>query len=299
MPRLLDIDQLHTFVKIVDAASFTAAAQQVHKTQSAVSMQMRRLEERLGRQIFVKDGRRMRLTEDGERLLSYARRMVRLNDETVAAFESGDLEGRVRFGTPDDYAERFLPEIIARFSAAHPRVDVSVLCAPTDTLFELLDKNELDLAMLTYVPGWRTVNPRIIRKEPLLWVGSKDHAVHERDPLPLALGQPSCDWRRQAVEALARVGREHRILFSSWNASAVIAAVQAGLALTVLPEAALRPELRVYGEADGFPTLHEANISTVRARGADNALIEHLEEFVAASLKTTPSPSAFMPLAAE
>jgi DNA-binding transcriptional LysR family regulator len=116
--HLLDIDQLRTFVAISDTGSFTKAADIVHKTQSAVSMQMKRLEERLGRPVFERDGRASRLSEDGERLLDYARRIVRLNSECVASFNEADLTGRVRLGLPDDYAECYLPEILARFSRA-------------------------------------------------------------------------------------------------------------------------------------------------------------------------------------
>ena len=120
MTPLIDIDQLRTFIAISETGSFTRAAEVVNKTQSAVSMQMKRLEERLERPIFVRDGRVSRLTDDGERLLDYARRIVKLNVETLAAFSDAELTGRVRLGVPDDYADRYLPEIMARFSASTP-----------------------------------------------------------------------------------------------------------------------------------------------------------------------------------
>ena len=138
MTAPLDLDQLQTFVAIADAGSFTRAADEVHRTQSAVSMQMRRLEERIGKPLFQKDGRTNRLTEEGERLLSYARRMLRLNRETLAAFDDTSLEGQVRIGTPDDYADRFLPEIMGRFARSNPRVELSVICEPTANLAELI-----------------------------------------------------------------------------------------------------------------------------------------------------------------
>ena len=110
MAHVLDADQLKTFVAIADTGSFTRAAEIVFKTQSAVSMQMKRLEERVGRPLFGRDGRHAKLTEDGERLLDYARRIVRLNLECVASFADADLKGRIRLGVPDDYADRYLPE---------------------------------------------------------------------------------------------------------------------------------------------------------------------------------------------
>src|SRR6266404_8737033 len=136
MTALLDVDQLRTFIAIVETGSFTRAAEVVHKTQSAVSMQMKRLEERLDRPIFARDGRASKLTEDGERLLDYARRIVRLNIEALAAFADSELSGRVRLGVPDDYADRYLPEIMARFSRAYPGAELTVVCEPSVDLVE-------------------------------------------------------------------------------------------------------------------------------------------------------------------
>src|SRR5437879_13365537 len=148
MPALLDVDQLRTFIAIVESGSFTKAADVVHKTQSAVSMQMKRLEERLERPIFTRDGRASKLTDDGERLLDYARRIIKLNVEALAAFSDAELSGRVRLGVPDDYADRYLPEIMARFSRVYPAVELTVMCAPSSELVEHVDRNELDLAII-------------------------------------------------------------------------------------------------------------------------------------------------------
>src|SRR6266540_1445355 len=149
MTALIDIDQLRTFIAIAETGSFTRAADVVHKTQSAVSMQMKRLEERLGRPIFARDGRASKLTEDGERLLDYARRIVKLNVEALAAFSDAELTGRVRLGVPDDYADRYLPEIMARFSRVYPGVELTVICEPSTDLVERIKGNELDLAIIT------------------------------------------------------------------------------------------------------------------------------------------------------
>ena len=139
MSALIDVDQLRTFIAIVETGSFTKAAEVVHKTQSAVSMQMKRLEERLGKPIFARDGRASKLTEDGDRLLDYARRIIKLNVEALAAFDDAELAGRVRLGLPDDYADRYLPEIMARFSRAYPSVELTVMCEPSVELVERID----------------------------------------------------------------------------------------------------------------------------------------------------------------
>ncbi|NLH81566.1 MAG: LysR family transcriptional regulator [Phyllobacteriaceae bacterium] len=289
MPATLDLDQLKTFVAIAETGSFTRAADRVAKTQSAVSMQMRRLEDRIGKPIFARDGRGSRLSEDGERLLVHARRLLRLNDETLAVFREAELSGRVRLGTPDDYADRFLPEILARFAASNPRAEVTVVCAPTPNLVEAITAGELDVAIITHV---REKGPaEIIRREPLLWVGSQRHAAHELDPLPVALGRPTCDWRRAALEGLEAAGRRHRLLYVSWNSTAVGAAVLAGLAVSVLPESALRPGMRVLGEREGLPRLPMVEIGLVRSREPASTVVEALIGHVVSSLDNLSSAS--------
>lgn len=282
VPATLDLDQLRTFVAIVDTGSFTRAADAVAKTQSAVSMQMRRLEERVGKPIFLRDGRQSRLSEDGERLLAHARRLLRLNDETLALFGDAALTGRVRLGTPDEYADRFLPEIMARFSSSNPRAEVTVVCAPTPNLVEAIEAGDLDVAIVTHVREKGAAE--VIRREPLLWVTGRGHATHAIEPLPLALGRPTCDWRRAALDALEAAGRSHRLLYVSWNSSAVGAAVLAGLAVSVLPESALRPGMRVLGEAEGFPRLPPVEIGILKPRGRSTEVATVLIAEIVAAL---------------
>jgi DNA-binding transcriptional LysR family regulator len=280
--HLLDIDQLRTFVAIADTGSFTRAAEVVHKTQSAVSMQMKRLEERVGKAVFERDGRLSKLTEDGERLLDYARRIVRLNAECIASFNESELVGRVRLGLPDDYADRYLPEILARFSRSNPRAEVAVVCEPSPNLIDRVQNGDLDLAIITHVD--RHGPSEIVRIEQLLWVSSARHGVHEERPIPLALGRPTCDWRHSATEALESAGRPFRILYVSWHSTAVGAAVLAGLAVSVLPESAVRSGMRVLGPSDGFPALPSCKIGLIRNRRETNPLADALGFHIRQSL---------------
>ncbi|GGA78549.1 LysR family transcriptional regulator [Brucella endophytica] len=289
MSAPLDLDQLQTFIAIADTGSFTRAADAVFKTQSAVSMQMRRLEERIGKPLFERDGRSNRLTEDGERLLIYARRMIQLNGETIAAFDDTQLEGHVRIGTPDDYADRFLPEIMARFARSNPRVELSVVCEPTVNLHEMIRRGTLDIALVTQVD--EKSRSEVVRSEPLLWVTSANHAVHEEALLPLAVGRPTCIWRRAAIDVLNEMERDYRILFTSWSATVLAAAVLAGLAVSVLPECALRPGMRVLGEADGFGTLPEFGIGILRGHSKQTAIIDALAQHIVESLDNISSPA--------
>lgn len=280
--HLLDIDQLRTFVAIADTGSFTRAAEIVHKTQSAVSMQMKRLEERIGKPLFERDGRASRLTEDGDRLLDYGRRIVKLNAECLASFAEAELTGRVRLGVPDDYADRYLPEILAGFSRSNPRAEVTVICEPSPNLVERIQSGDLDLAIVTH--GERRGPSEIVRTEQLLWVTSARHATHEETPVPLALGRPSCSWRLSATEALEAVSRAYRIQFVSWNSTAIGAAVLAGLSVSALPESALRPGMRILGPADGYPALPSCKIGLVRNPREANPLADALGFHIKQSL---------------
>jgi DNA-binding transcriptional LysR family regulator len=290
MAAPLDLDQLQTFIMIADTGSFTRAAEEVHRTQSAVSMQMRRLEERIGKALFEKDGRTNKLTEEGERLLSYARRMIHLNRETLAAFDDRRLEGTIRIGTPDDYADRFLPEIMARFSRSNPRVELTVICEPTFNLVEHIKRGHLDLALVTHDDA--KGQSEVVRREPLLWVSSANHATHEQEILPLAFGRPTCIWRRAACDVLDGMNREYRILFTSWSATVITAAVLSGLAISVLPECALRPGMRVLGEADGFGALPDCKIGIMRGHTARADIVEAIARHISESLDNISVPAA-------
>ena len=273
----LDPDLLRTFVAIVDAGGFTPAAKQVHRTQSAVSMQVRRLEEALGRALFQRDGRGVQLSPDGEALLGYARRLLKLHDETVAALTRPDLAGLVRIGTPDDYVDRFLPEILARFARAFPRVQVEVNCEPSVNLRRMLAEDRLDLALITCTPGAET--GEVVRREPTVWATAERHLAHEHEPLPLALFQPGCAFRDWALAGLSGLGRPYRIAYTSASISGILAAVTAGLAVTVLCRSVLPAGVRPLGVEEGFPPLPSASI-TLHRGGAVSAVAECLAGYI-------------------
>jgi DNA-binding transcriptional LysR family regulator len=264
----------------------------VHKTQSAVSMQMRRLEERVGRPIFSRDGRQSRLTEDGRRLLEYARRMIRLNDETLAAFSDPGLAGTIRLGLPDDYADRLLPTVLAGFSRINPMIEIYVDCQMTRNIHALIRAGELDLGIVTHSEH-HEARGEVIRREQLYWVSSRDHCTHELDPLPLALGPEDCCWRSQAVRALDKAGRRFRIAYTSGHALALGGAVLAGLAVSVLPESGIRSTMRILGPREGFPDLVPAELAIVRAENAKHPIHDALANHIVTSLgniTVTPNP---------
>lgn len=278
----LDTDQLKTLVAIADTGSFTRAAGEVHKTQAAVSMQMRRLEETVGKPLFAKNGRQNYLTADGKHLLEYARRIITLNNEAMTVFTEPDLAGHVRIGTPDDYAERFLPGIFARFAQTHPLVEVEIVCLGSSKLLVMIQKNELDLAIATH--GDCGAHGEVIRREKLCWIGSPRHKVEEREVLPIALGPSTCSWRLAAAKALDAINRPYRVLYTSPSATALTAAVMSGLAITVFPESAVRPGMRRLGEDEGFPELPDCDIALLRSKNATSSSVDALATHIMENL---------------
>jgi DNA-binding transcriptional LysR family regulator len=181
-------------------------------------------------------------------------------------------------GTPDDYADRFLPEILARFARTHPLIQVQVDCRPSGELMQRISEHDLDLALVSCDNGVRV--GEIIRREPLVWVTSVRHCTHEHSPVPLALPQPGCAWRSTALEALDGTGRDYRLAFVSPNSTALSAAVLAGLGVSAIPESTLRPGMRILGEVDGYPSLGAFDIGLLRSSedlsSATHALAAHI-----------------------
>ena len=284
---MLDTDQLRSFLAIVDTGSFTRAAERVHKTQSAVSMHIRRLEERLGCQLFAKHGRGVRLSIDGEKLVDYARRMLQIEASALSSIAQKGLAGRVRLGMPDDYAEPFLPDILTRFSARHPLVEVSVICEASTALAERINARDLDLAVVTDCGDIRGVE--VIREEPLVWIAAPHARIDLGRPLPMALGGPTCNWRRLATAAIDRAGIPTRVLLVSNNHAAIAPVVAAGLAIGVLPLGAVRGALRVVEEAEGLPPLPPSRIGMIQTPAGLSREACALAEDIRATLRSVPA----------
>lgn len=281
MNALLETDLLQTFVAIADTGGFSHAARRVFRTQSAVSMQMRRLEQTLGRSLFERQGRSVRLTADGELLLGHARRILHAQQQALAAFDHSTLEGSVVFGTPDDYGSTFLPTILARFAETNPRIHVEVVCEPTINLLPRLADGSVDMALITH--GHGDDSGVIVHQEPMVWVTSARHCAHEQDPLPLALYQPGCPFRQRALDGLAALGRASRVAYTSVSLTGIEAALRAGLAVSVLGLSNVTEGLRVLTESEGFPPMPDYTIALRRAPGKESPLLDRVEQHIVAS----------------
>lgn len=282
MSSPLDLDQLQTFCVIADCGSFTEAARQVHKTQSAVSMQIKRLEERLGQSLFKRDGRSISLTPEGDTLYSLARRMLRINAEIVDTFSDEVLAGNIRFGVPDDYAVRLLPVILSGFQRTHPKIMVDVRCKASEELLAGMRSGQFDIIVFTQ--GTNHEFGELFRTEKMFWVTSHGGVALGTDPLPLACGPQCCYWRANAIEELNRIGRDYRIAYTSSNATAIASAVLSDLAVGFLPESALQPGMRVLAQDAGLPRLRDAQIALMRASHAYGGIYDALANHIVATM---------------
>ncbi len=295
IPNGLDPDLLRSFVLIAEGGSFTRAAQVVGRTQSAVSMQIRRLEETLGKPLLHRGARGVEPTPHGVWLLERARRLLAMHDEILASFRSPEVAGSVRLGSPDDYALRWLPGILAGFAESHPAVEVEVVCAPSNELADRLVRGDVDLTLLSGGNEPPGMVGRTLWRGGLLWIGSARHATHRRTPLPLALAQTRCVWRRAATAALDAAGIAWRTAYVSASQAGTLAPALAGLAVTVGMAGPLPAGLRPLGAEEGLPGLPEFTIELLSGPERTpvcEALAQHIEESFRreAALEGTPRP---------
>ncbi|MCD5974667.1 LysR substrate-binding domain-containing protein [Pseudomonas quasicaspiana] len=273
----IDTELLRTFVAIADHGGFTRAGEVVNRTQSAVSMQMKRLEEDLiQRPLFQKDGRTVSLTIEGQVLLGYARRILKLHGEVFNTLREPHMVGVVKIGSPDDYVMRFLPGILQRFAQAYPLVQIEVHCEPSK---QLLLRQDLDLSIVTREPG--TEIGQILRQERFVWMVAQGFYPHEQSPVPLAMFNTDCFCRTWACNALDTMQRDYRIAYTSASLAAISAVVTAGLAVTAQLESLLTPDLRIIGEAEQMPQLPLASIVLLRNPKNPSPITECLAEHIA------------------
>jgi DNA-binding transcriptional LysR family regulator len=263
LSRPLEIDLLRSFAVIAEVRSLSRAAERVGRTQSALSQQMKRLEEIVDQPLFQRTGRGVVLTNPGERLLIHAQRILRLHDEAMADLSGKGLSGSIRFGCPDDYAAVFLPSLLRQFASQHPHALVEVVCGPTPRLHEQLDKRAVDLAMVS-VPDDGTesgADRDIIRREQLVWIGSPGLESAHFDPLPLALSDPDTLDHIAACEVLQRAGRAYRVAYASSSLAGLTALVRSGQAFAVMTQTAVPPDLAILNGDPALPPLPSVGIT--------------------------------------
>lgn len=253
-----DSDLMRGFLAVAEAGTVTGAADRLGRTQAAVSMQIRRLEEALGLQLFERQPRGVMLTENGTQLLPYARRVVALLEEAAAALRHRPLAGAVRVGIPDEYGERLLPQALAAFAERHPGVEVTVRVDYSAPQLAALAKGQLDLAV-TFAPGQEGPG-EVLAVDPTVWATSIAHGQHRQRPLPIAAFFHS-DWCRDYAEgSLRRQGIAYRIAWECDTSGGMERAVRAGLAVAPLARSSIPEGCRALTAGDGFPPIDSSAV---------------------------------------
>lgn len=259
MTQNLDISLLRTFVAVAETSSMTVAANTLHVTQGAVSQQIRRLEDGFDCSLFDRDGRRLELTQSGERFLGKAKRLLSLNDEIWADMTTRPLEGRLRLGVPYDLVGTCFPAIFKAFAEAFPYVEISLLCGTSPELSVALAQGSLDLAVIEDVADSGT--GECLRIERLVWVGARGGLSHRKRPLPLSMVADSCAFRTVVLKALGERDIEWRTVFESGNIEATTATVRSDLAITAWLASTVPTDLTVLGHDANLPALPNFAIS--------------------------------------
>ncbi|HAF55408.1 MAG TPA: LysR family transcriptional regulator [Thauera sp.] len=278
----LPTELLRSFVKAVELGSFTRAGDAVGRTQSAISLQMRRLEEMLDTPLFERGTHRVRLTEEGATLADYARRVLALNDEAVASLRRPRVAGCLRLGAPHEYMASLLPTILGKFAQSHPGVTLEVTCDLSKNLLERQAKGEFDLVIALHDDGQRGGGV-LVHTEPLVWISGIDHARHDQQPLSLVLAPPPCIYRNRVLHTLGRLNRSWRVSYTSSSYSGILAAVRAGLGVTLLAASTVPEGVRRLGEREGFPEMGVLDVCVHRNRENASEAANCLADYVAGS----------------
>ncbi|WP_185984952.1 LysR family transcriptional regulator [Aureimonas mangrovi] len=277
---LLDLALLRNFAIVARTGSISLAALQIGRTQSALSMQMKRLEDSLGQSLLHRTGSGVRPTVSGERLLAHAESLLARHDEMLADLRGPALRGTIGLGCPEDYSIAYLPALLRSFCSVHPDVELQMTCAPTVELRPLLQRRQIDVALISLADPH---DAEVIRRERFDWVASQARpALLDLPVLPLALSAPTTLDHRAARDAMESAGRRHRVAFASDSLAGLVAIARAGQAISVLTRAAVPPDLKVV--SDELPTLPEIGIALEfaerRPSAAVRALGAHVRELL-------------------
>ncbi|MBM3197934.1 MAG: LysR family transcriptional regulator [Chlamydiae bacterium] len=275
----MDTSLLKTFLLLAETNNFTLAAQKLYRSQSAISLQIARLESLLGKTLFTRDNRNVALTLEGEQLIGYAKQMLKLEKEMLNHFRQPLLKGEVTFGTPEDLATAYLPGILANFVKSYPGILLNVHCEFTMELLKGFDSQRYDLVLIKQDPRNPHSRSEEVWKEPLVWVCGKD-AVHsnwkKEESLPLILAPAPCVYRQRAIDSLNREGIRWRIVYTSPSLTGTVSAVKAGLGISVLPMDMVPKEFQIVRD---LPILKDAQIALLQQEHASES-VKALADYV-------------------
>lgn len=279
----LQTDWLKCFVAVVDAGSLTAAGPELHRSQSAVSMQLKKLEAAVGCRLLERGTRHLQLTDEGQTLLGYARRMLDLQAEAQAALQGEALSGLIRLGVPDDYAARYMTPVLKRFAPRHGGVEIQLDCEQSTRLIPRVASGDLDLALISRDHARRGT---LLFHEPMVWVGSPQFDIWQRTPLPIAVYEPESLGRRSALQSLAVQGRPYKVVYNSSSLAGQIAAVESGLAVAVLTQCSAPPHLQILGAEQGLGPLAPMEVAVYRSTASKGSkAVDRLHRMLVQTLR--------------
>lgn len=285
----LDLDLLRTFVAVADLNTFAAAAVAVCRTQSAVSQQMQRLEQLVGKELFARHGRNKLLTEHGIQLLGYARKILRFNDEACTSLMFSNLQGVLTIGASDETADTILPYLLNRISSVYPKLALDVRVKRNPFMAEMLNQQEVDLVVTTAKPAH--FESIVLRTSPTLWYCAADYVFQKGETVPLVMLDDPSPYRDMMLEHLNAERIPWRIAYVASTLSAVRAAVKAGLGVTARPVEMMSPELRVLGAVDGLPLIPDTEYLLCRNLQTSN----DLAQAIFSALESNPNPYRYLP----
>lgn len=275
----LDPELIRAFVAVVESGGFTAAARQLHRTQSTISLRIRTLEERLDTHLFMRNSRRLELSRDGENFLIHARRIIQVqNDAIIALKQTSSDRGAVRFGLPEDYAELWLPDLLKSFYALRPGARLHVHCRTSLELLERLQAGELDVALV--VRHGPNAGGRLLGRHDVVWAAHRDFALGPQASVPLALFPETCCYRQRGLQALATAERPYHVVYTSQSPTGIKIAVNHGAAVTMIDRCTLPENWRVLDETDGLPPLPAADLELHRSPGICDPLTDDLVSLI-------------------
>ncbi|MFO1213098.1 MAG: LysR substrate-binding domain-containing protein [Burkholderiaceae bacterium] len=279
----LQVDWLRCFVAAVDAGSLSGAAVEVHRSQSAVSMQLQKLEAAAGCRLLLRGPRQLQLTPQGQLLLGYARRLLDLQTEAQAQLRGEVVSGLVRLGVPDDYAHKYMTPVLKRFAPRHGGVEIQLDCEQSTSLIPRVARGDLDLALVSRDHARRGT---LLFHEPMVWVGSPQFEVWRRNPLPIAVYEEASPGRRSALHSLALQGRPYKVVYNSSSLAGQIAAVESGLAVAVLTQCSAPAHLQVLGPEHGLGPLEPMQVAVYRSRASQaSQAVDSLQRMLVQTLR--------------
>lgn len=277
--RNLEISWLKTFVTVAHTGSMTQATERLFRSQSAISMHIKNIEETLGRKVFNRDVRRLTLTPAGRELLQHAQKILGVYSDAMQSLIGSDIKGTLSLGIPDDYANRYLPLVLRSFTEKYPSIEVSLICEPSLTLIPKIEANELDVAIITRDKPDRGA---FLFSEPLVWTGSENYYLLDKTPLPIAMYEYGSEARRKVMEALGQLTGGYRVVYSSPYVAGQVAAVESGMAIAVLTQCSVPEHLTVLRSPD-LPSMPSLDLAVVTSEQSANKSLSKLmaEEIIA------------------